>query len=247
MSAQHAAVTPAAGIGSSPGWTYRASRHQAPLPTVRSLLGELPPGGVVLGTDADGRLVPIRLFRSRPMRIAVVGSPAAAAVLALRSVAVGASVHVSTSVLRQWEPLEQACLGAMTVAVAGRQREAPVRPTAARPRLLIVDASVAPRQLAGATGAHSAAVTLVRAASPVSAPVLRTADLVVVPGGAGARRPGPAAALATLGVPEAAVDALGEAADDTVLVIAERGPMQVKLGLTGTEQHYLGLAGHLFG
>lgn len=248
MSTRHAERGRAAGIGGSLGWTYRSGRHQAAVTTVRSLLGDLAPGGIVIGTSDEGQLVPVRLFRTRPTRVAVVGSPQVAAVLALRSVAVGASVHVSTSILRQWEPLATASQGAMTVVVPGRERQttSAARATASRPRLLVVDASTVPRQLATAAGPHCAAVTLIRSASPVSASVLRTADIVVIPGGSDSARPAPAAALAALSVSDAAAGVLAGAGDDTLLVVSEQGPVQLRLQLTGTEQHYLQLAGHLW-
>jgi hypothetical protein len=98
------------------------------------------PAGLVLGRNVERALVPVRMFREEPVRVALIGGCWLASLVAFRALAVGASVVVSTTAAAErWHPLIRAAQGTDRLAVVGGGQ--PVRATAgwSSPALLIDD------------------------------------------------------------------------------------------------------------
>jgi type VII secretion protein EccE len=95
--------------------------------------------GLVLGTNRRGEPVPVRAFRPEPTRLVLVGGAERARLLALRALAAGAHVHVTTGRPEDWERLRR---GAPALRVDGPGRNEPGLdpPAPLRPQLVVVDA-----------------------------------------------------------------------------------------------------------
>jgi hypothetical protein len=100
---RRATTAPAAGTGDA---------DLAALPSVRwagpahvDLTVDIPPGGVVLGTDRTGRPAAFAAVQPRPVRIGLLGHPAWATALAYRLLGVGCRVSVLTTGSQYWAAL----------------------------------------------------------------------------------------------------------------------------------------------
>jgi hypothetical protein len=94
----------------------------------------------MIGIDRHGVPLAVRLFRSEPTRVSLVGGPVCAQLLTLRALAVGARVVVQSTRPQVWEALQQG-LGpaeALSVLPPGRLG-APPPATPLRPQLLVLD------------------------------------------------------------------------------------------------------------
>ncbi|GAA3283494.1 hypothetical protein Dvina_38465 [Dactylosporangium vinaceum] len=119
-----------------------------PAPADVNLTLDIPPGGVVLGTDRSGRPVAVAALQPRPVRIGLLGHPAWATALAYRLLGVGCQVAVLTAGSQYWEALRSKVTGpALTwLDAPGSWPAVPGTPptTSPGPQVLIVDYPSAP-------------------------------------------------------------------------------------------------------
>ncbi|MEU1752508.1 type VII secretion protein EccE [Micromonospora matsumotoense] len=97
--------------------------------------------GLMVGANRHGGAVTVRLFRAEGTRLVLVGGLAAAQLLVLRSLALGAGVLVQTGRPRAWEPFVRGVggqQGGVVVVPTGRAVGATGSPL--RPLLVVVDA-----------------------------------------------------------------------------------------------------------
>lgn len=97
--------------------------------------------GLMVGANRQGGAVTVRLFRAEGTRLVLVGGLAAAQLLVLRSLALGAGVLVQTGRPRAWEPFVRGIggqQGGVVVVPTGRAVGATGSPL--RPLLVVVDA-----------------------------------------------------------------------------------------------------------
>lgn len=88
-----------------------AGRHIATPRALELLATPAPPAGLVIGRDAERKLVVMPLFRPEPTRAALVGGLWAAKVVVFRALALGARVAVCTVRPREWEGLGRSATG----------------------------------------------------------------------------------------------------------------------------------------
>jgi hypothetical protein len=134
--------------------------------------------GLVLGVDRRGRPVVLRLFSSRPVRLAVVGGDWLAQVLCLRAFALGGRIMVRTGTPGRWQALRDA----LAVAPGGLDLMAESTPPDLRagpasPLLLLDD--IAGHQPIPELAAWGTQVSLVRHATAQNVGVLQDADAVL--------------------------------------------------------------------
>jgi hypothetical protein len=120
---------------------YRRLVNAASLTSVSPLRAAPFPAGLVLGRDNAGELVVVRAFRPEPTHIALVGGAWVARLLVFRTLALGASVVVSTTTPEQWRGLGQIAGHPYDFRVAGPAE--PVVKDRAGPLLQVVDVAAA--------------------------------------------------------------------------------------------------------
>ncbi|MCD2192518.1 hypothetical protein LQ327_03810 [Actinomycetospora endophytica] len=188
-------------------------RRTAPGPagTVRLRAGALDalsapvaPAGIVLGADEDGAPVTLALLRPVPTRVVVLGALHLARQVALRTVAQGARLSVTTGRRAAWEPVARAAADPDRVRI-GTDEAPPEEAPPAR----TTPAEAAPRGAAPRPGDTDALLT-------------------VHDRGATAASPAPPAGpwRATMLVLPALSPAVADAADDADVVLLGRMPPQ---------------------
>jgi hypothetical protein len=81
--------------------------HSTSLAGVARLVRPTPTTGLLLGTDAAKRPVAVRFFRAEPTRVTLVGGVWAAQLLAMRAIAMGATVVAMTIEPRIWAGFQE--------------------------------------------------------------------------------------------------------------------------------------------
>ncbi|MFJ6196560.1 type VII secretion protein EccE [Micromonospora sp. NPDC092111] len=100
--------------------------------------------GLMVGANRHGGAVTVRLFRAEGTRLVLVGGLAAAQLLVLRALALGAGVVVQTGRPRAWEPFVRGVGGQQGgVVVVPPGRPVGVDGSPLRPLLVVVDAGAA--------------------------------------------------------------------------------------------------------
>jgi hypothetical protein len=197
------------------------------------------PAGLVLGRDAAGDPVRLRLFRPEPTRVAFIGGAWAAQLLVFRLLALGTRVAVRTPQPQRWTALDETA-GGVGDRVFAVRHDQPIDLPAddMHPVLHLYDigagAAVPPRP---ALGPWQAQLTvLAKLTLTVSRPVAE-ADLVL------SQRPSePEAALATasLGLSRDTAALMQAMRDDMVAVVGGRADRYVWLSATSIEQRLFG-------
>ena len=210
----------------------RATPRPVSLHAVAAL--QLPAGraGLVLGSDRAGEPLTVRLFRPVPTRAVLAGGRPVAMLLALRCLALGATVTVHTEEPQRWTPFTRAVGDAVAlvppahpVGVAGT---APLRP-----HLAIADRVA----MAVPTQPWQASLTLTAASSPADLSVLAQADLALLHAVAPERA---AAVGSALGL-GATADWLSRVGPDMLAVVAQRRTLRwAVIPMTPIEQQLVG-------
>ncbi|WP_329106527.1 type VII secretion protein EccE [Micromonospora sp. NBC_01699] len=144
---------------------------------------ELPFGtaGLMIGANRHGAAVTVRLFRAEATRVMLIGGVAAAQLVALRAMALGARVVVQTARPRAWEPFVRAVSApgeTIPLVPPGRQVGGPAG-TPLHPLLVVVD--VGPVTADAQPGPGWQANLVVRdELTPADTDAVSRADLVVL-------------------------------------------------------------------
>lgn len=141
----------------------------------------LPAAGLMLGRDRHGEPVTIHLGTPEPATAVLVGGVRAAALVAMRALALGTEVAVQTDRPQAWEPYLRAVSLPGQVPVLPPDRPlAPPPATPLAPQLLIVDVGDTPGE-PPVPGAPWRTILVVRdALTPAGAAALTRADLVIL-------------------------------------------------------------------
>jgi hypothetical protein len=194
-------------------------------------------GGVLLGADEQGGWVVVHLFRARPIQVVLVTAGYVARLFAVRALATGARVAVSTSRPQGWQPIvTSAPTGRAGLVAPGAPQ--PPQSTPGDPLLRCDDLGPGGAGVQVTLGAWQARV-VVQDFTPASAVNgLRAFDLVVV------QRVQPDLVQplqAAFALPSAVAQALPRIPDDVVAlltpgqgVLARLAPTQIEASLLGT-------------
>jgi hypothetical protein len=152
------------------------------------------PAGVVLGSDPDGAPVTLALLRPVPTRVVVLGALHLARQIALRTVAEGARVTVTTGRAPAWEPLARAAADPDRVRIDPDETppdEAGSLPGDTEAQLAVHDRGATASGPAPPGGPWRATMLVLPALSPAVADAADDADVVLL-----GRMPPPEADLA---------------------------------------------------
>jgi type VII secretion protein EccE len=224
--------------GPAPPTLTRAARGGRAEPTGLDLL-ELSVGnaGLMIGTNRHGAPVVARLFRPEPTRALLAGRLAAAQLLAMRALALGANLAIETARPHAWEPFLRAVAGpGQTIPVTPPGRHAPAPPASPfAPLLVIVDAGAVPTEDRPGSG-WQASLVVRDGLGPGEVDALSHADLAVLQH----LRPGEAASAgAALGLGENA-GWLSRMRRDMVAVVHRRSVRWALLSATDVETQLIG-------
>jgi hypothetical protein len=199
---------------------------------------EAGPAGLVLGRDAAGDLVRVRLFRPEPTRVTFVGGGWAARLLVFRLLALGARVAVRATEPYRWTALDETAggVGDRVWPVQGDQvLDLPADDTSPVLHLYDVGTGAAPeRTLLGPW--HTQLTVLARLTSTVSRPVAES-DLVLLQR---LSEPEAALAAAVMGLGGETASLLQAMRDDMVAVAGGRADRYVWFTPTSVEQRLFG-------
>lgn len=131
-------ATPAPDTSAGPavqGW------FDLPVPAVDRLVPWIEMGGIVLGTDRDGRQVALDLGESSPRRLLVIGDGQTASEIAAATARSGLPVAVVTDRPAPWNALarDPALQGLLTTVPPGTEGAPAIGPGQARPALVLVE------------------------------------------------------------------------------------------------------------
>ncbi|WP_433230733.1 type VII secretion protein EccE [Micromonospora sp. CA-248260] len=194
--------------------------------------------GLMVGANRHGGAVTVRLFRAEGTRLVLVGGLAAAQLLVLRSLALGAGVLVQTGRPRSWEPFVRGVggqQGGVVVVPTGRPPGATGSPL--RPLLVVVDAGTMAEPPPGAAWVSTLVVR--DELTPLDVDTLGRADLAVLQ----PLDPAEAALAGTaLGLGGSA-EWLTRIRDDMVAVVNRRALRWALLSPTAIESQLVGRPG----
>lgn len=209
--------------------------HDLPLhalPVGRAGLLGLPAGdeGIIVGADPAGAPVVLQPFRPRPVDIVIVGPVPLAATIALRALAVGATVVVETPRPQAWASAGRRLFPLVPL---GGTSDYSARVDAP---LLVVSEALMRAQSLAETSAWTARLLLLPSVHDALLPLIARADLVV----SAQLRADSAATLAhALSLAEPFATTLTELAPYTCLWAADGTVQMVSTRPTETEQHTL--------
>ncbi|MFY1587343.1 type VII secretion protein EccE [Micromonospora sp. WMMD734] len=195
--------------------------------------------GLMVGANRHGGAVTVRLFRAEGTRLVLVGGLAAAQLLVLRALALGAGVLVQTGRPRAWEPFVRGVGGQQGgVVVVPTGRAVGVTGSPLRPLLVVADAGTAAGE--PPPGAGWVSTLVVRdGLTPADVDTLGRADLAVLQ----PLDPSEAALAGTaLGLGGAA-EWLTRIRDDMVAVVNRRALRWALLSPTPIESQLVGRPG----
>jgi hypothetical protein len=219
----------------------RIGWHAANVPALAQLAPSPAGSGLILGSDAHRRLVPVRLFRSVPTTVALVGGIWAARFVAFRALAVGARVLVVTAEPQAWQGFGERATGQPDrVRVTGQEPAPAAAGAAHQPVLVVYDLGPAGPRTPAAPGPWQTRLTLLRRLDQSGVAAVQEADLVVLPrlGEAEARLAG-----AALRLPDRSVGLLQAMAEDMAAVIGGGADTYLWLTQTELERQHLGSPG----
>ena len=152
-------------------WPTRAARPALALPAA----------GLMLGRDRHGEPVTIHLGQPDPATAVLVGGVRAAALVAMRALALGAEISVQTGRPQAWEPYLRAMSRPGQVPILPPDRPlAPPPATPFAPQLVIVDASDTPGEPPAPAAPWRTMLVVRDVLTPVGAAALARADLVIL-------------------------------------------------------------------
>jgi hypothetical protein len=194
--------------------------------------------GLILGADRQQRPVSVRLFRSEPTRITLVGGTWAGQLVAFRALALGARVAVVTAQPYVWQDFGARAVGqGDQFAVLSADQPLAVTATAQEPVLIVNDLGSV-----GATGPQSlgpwhAELTVLRQLDQSTVSAVQNCDVVMLQ-----RLRGPEAALAgaALRLPASGVQFLQVMAEDMVALVGDGTERYIWFTATEVERQYAG-------
>ncbi|WP_433207139.1 hypothetical protein ACQP00_40790 [Dactylosporangium sp. CS-047395] len=191
------------------------------------------PAGLVLGRSVERALVPVRMFREEPVRVALIGGWWLASLVAFRALAVGAWVAVSTTAPERWQPLVRATHGTDRLAVIVGDR--PIKATASwsSPVLLIDDFGPYAPAARGNLAPWQTRLTVLPWLTPPGAAVAGSATLLI----AQRLAPEEAALLRLDGRTAGLVQAMH---DDMIALVGGGANRYVWVSPTAAETHFFG-------
>jgi hypothetical protein len=207
--------------------------------TAQRLAVPVEPAGLVLGRDAAGDLVRLRLFRPEPTRVTFVGGSWAAQLLVFRLLALGARVAVRAAAPQRWTALDEMAGGVGDRVFPVRDNQPLELPADdQRPVLHLYDIgtgeAVPPRPALGPW--QTQLTVLAKLTLTVSRPVAE-ADLVLLQRPS---EPETAVATASLGLSRDTVALMQAMRDDMIAVVGGRADRYVWLTATSIEQRLFG-------
>jgi hypothetical protein len=194
--------------------------------------------GLILGADRHQRPVPVRLFRSRPTRVALVGGAWASQLMAFRAFALGAQITVVTDDPDTWLGFGERATGRgdrFTLMTTQRPLDRPA--SAQQPALVIHDLGPAGVTAPEPLGAWQTQVTVLRQLVPSGRPLVQSADLVLLQRLAAdeARVAGPALRLRA-----PSTQFMQVMADDMIALVADGGDRYIWFAQTALERDHTG-------
>ncbi|WP_433215111.1 hypothetical protein ACQP00_05260 [Dactylosporangium sp. CS-047395] len=106
---------------------------------LRQIRGGTGPAGMLLGVDYQREPVPIRLFRTEPTYVTLVGGVWALRILVFRALALGARVLVTTADPRPWQGLGEWATGRPDRLLLGPAHHPPATSSPRTPLLVVTD------------------------------------------------------------------------------------------------------------
>ncbi|MEU4560881.1 hypothetical protein AB0F72_21090 [Actinoplanes sp. NPDC023936] len=194
--------------------------------------------GLLLGRNQQQVPVPVKLFDSDPVRVALVGGVWAAQLLIFRAFAIGARAMVVTTEQRAWSGFGERATGQyQRLTVLGGEPNALPPGTAQTPSLIVYDLGVTGPATAPPLGPWTSTLTVLRQLDRPGVAALQEADLTLMQ-----RLGGDEATLAaaTLRLSQQDGQLLQFMTDDMVAVAGGGPDRFVSLTQTGIEQQYLG-------
>jgi hypothetical protein len=195
------------------------------------------PAGLVLGRDAQKAVVPVRLFREEPVRLALIGGAWLASLIAFRALAVGARVVICTAAADRWHPLQRATQGSDRLAVLVGEQPVEVAAGWSSPVLLIDDFGPAGPTRRANLAPWQTRLTVLPRLTPAGAAVAGTATLVIAQRLSAAEA---AAAADLLWLSDETAGLLQALHDDMVTLIGGGADRYVWVSPTAIESHLFG-------
>jgi type VII secretion protein EccE len=141
----------------------------------------LPAAGLMLGRDRHGEPVTVHLGRPEPAAAVLVGGVRAAALVAMRALALGTEVAVQTGRPQAWEPhLRAVSLPGQVPVLPPDRPLAPPPATPLAPQLVIVDVGDTPGEPSVPAAPWRTVLVVRDALTPTGAAALARADLVIL-------------------------------------------------------------------
>lgn len=209
-------------------------------PAALQSLGLLAAGsGLVVGRNRQEKPVALRLFRSEPTRLALIGGVRCAQLLTLRTVALGAQIYLQTAREQEWDAfLRRSVIGRETASFLPPNTPPPTPVSPTQQQLVVVDTGPSTGAGGGLDAPWRVILTVRDDLGPWDAEMLTKADAVLFQ-----RLTEPEAALAasTLGLVEAQ-SWLTKIHPEMVGLVSRERLQWVMLTMTGTERSLIGSA-----
>ncbi|MEU8241472.1 hypothetical protein AB0C07_24765 [Actinoplanes missouriensis] len=194
--------------------------------------------GLLLGRNQQQVPVPLKLFDSDPVRVALVGGVWAAQLLIFRAFAIGARAMVVTTEQRAWSGFGERATGQyQRLTVLGGEPDALPPGTAQTPSLIVYDLGVTGPATAPPLGPWTSTLTVLRQLDRPGVAALQEADLTLMQRLGGDES---TLAAATLRLSQQNGQLLQFMTDDMVALVGGGPDRFVSLNQTGIEQQYLG-------
>lgn len=164
----------------------RAPAVRLPVSALDTVRAPLAPAGVVLGADPSGSPVTLAVLRPAATRIVVLGALHLARQIALRTVAQGARLAVTTGRASAWEPIARAAADPDRVRVAAAATDPPPAPVGPREPgdtdavLTVWDRGASPAGVDGPAGAWHTTMLVLPSLTPAVADAADDADVVLL-------------------------------------------------------------------
>lgn len=216
----------------------RVSSHTVSSGALSRLTVSSPGTGLILGMDVDRRTVPVRLFRTEPTRVTMVGGVWAAQLMVFRALALGARVAVMTADPGTWQGFGERATG-QSGRVAVIHGEQPMAFSAApqQPVLVVHDLGLVGPGTAPELGPWQTQLTVLRRLDEPGVPSMQECHLVILQRLSLVEAALAASALRLSGQSTQLLQRMG---DDMVALLGGGADRYVWLTQTGTEQQQIG-------
>jgi hypothetical protein len=216
----------------------RVSSHTVSSGALSRLTLSSPGTGLILGMDVDRKTVPVRLFRTEPTRVTLVGGVWAAQLVVFRALALGARVAVMTGDPGSWQGFGERATG-QSGRVAVIHGEQPMAFSAApqQPVMVVHDLGLVGPGTAPELGPWQTQLTVLRRLDEPGVPSMQECHLVILQRLSLVEAALAASALRLSGQSTQLLQRMG---DDMVALLGGGADRYVWLTQTGTEQQQIG-------